>query len=219
MHIYDCEDGTQVPSVTTILQILGSPAIIKWANWLGFKHLDYEKELDRTANNGTIVHLGVQHIVDPEHTEELKFKNDFEGQYYRRILNNFQTFISRFTYETIFTEKSFASSTLGYGGTIDWYVKMSGFQMLIDFKTSKQVRLKHLLQLGGYMSLMEESGYPVDAAAILIVNEKGCRLYPINRTTLVEMNQAFQKLVQLYPIVEGKMPELDTELLDRLTKE
>lgn len=219
MHIYTCTDGSQVPSVTTVLQILGSPAIIRWANWLGFKHLDYDKELERTAENGTIIHQGVQYIVDPEHTEPLTFKNGFESQYYDQIFNQFKAFISQFTYKTIFTEMSFTSSELGYGGTIDWYAEMSGFHMLVDFKSSKQVRLKHLLQLGGYMALLEAQGHPVDAAAIIIVNQKGCSMYPINRSTLMEMNSTFQKLVQLYPIIEGKMPEMDKDLLVRLRKE
>lgn len=219
MHIYDCEDGTNVPSVTTILQILSSPAIIKWANWLGFKHLDYERELERTANNGTIIHLCTQHVVDPEHTEPLNFKNDFESKYYENITDRFTKFINQFTYETIFTEKSFASSTLGYGGTIDWYAKMSGFHMLVDFKSSKQVRLKHLLQLGGYMPLLEEAGYPVDAAAIIIVNDRRCQMYPVGKRTLLEMSEVFQKLVGIYPIIEGKLPEMDMELLRKIRKE
>ena len=219
MHIYDCADGTQVPSVTTILQILGSPAIIRWANWLGFKHLDYEKELDRAANNGTVVHMCTQHVVDPEHTEALEFKNDFESQYYAGITKRFTDFISRFHYETIFTEKSFASTELGYGGTIDWYARLAGLNMLFDFKTSKQVRLKHLLQLGGYMPLLESNGYPVDAAAIIIVNDRTCQMYPINKLTLLEMHQVFEKLVQIYPVIEGSLPAMDANLLKQMEKE
>ena len=52
MHIYE-KDGKEYPSVTTIIQSLGSEEIVKWANHLGFKHLDYTKELEKTAVNGT----------------------------------------------------------------------------------------------------------------------------------------------------------------------
>ena len=55
MHIYE-KDGKEYPSVTTIIQSLGSEEIVKWANHLGFKHLDYTKELEKTAINGTKVH-------------------------------------------------------------------------------------------------------------------------------------------------------------------
>ena len=56
MHVYTTEDGQVLPSVTTILQILGDKAIINWANHLGFKHISYEKELDRLAEAGTKMH-------------------------------------------------------------------------------------------------------------------------------------------------------------------
>ena len=55
MHIYE-KDGKKLPSVTTIIHSLGNEEIIKWANSLGFRHIKYEQELDKYAQNGTLIH-------------------------------------------------------------------------------------------------------------------------------------------------------------------
>ena len=46
-----------VPRVTEILsKTIHEDYIVKWANYLGFKHLNYQDELDKYANIGTITH-------------------------------------------------------------------------------------------------------------------------------------------------------------------
>lgn len=203
MHIYTCENGVEVPSVTTILKMLGSEAIIRWANYLGFKRIDYDDEMDRTSNIGTKIHECVRSVIDPSACGSVTFANEYDAVYYDKITNIFRENISKFKYETIFTEKTFASSKLGYGGTLDWYCKMGSLRMLNDFKSSKQVRLKHLLQLGGYTQLLEENGYEVDAASIIIINDRGSSMYPIDRQTLTEMGVLFNKLAEIYVATNG----------------
>ena len=44
-HIrYKTTDGTIVPGVTTILGILNKPALVRWANQLGLRGIDWEKQ-------------------------------------------------------------------------------------------------------------------------------------------------------------------------------
>ena len=221
-HMYETEDGTLVPSVTTILKILGAQELLKWANWLGYKHVSYADELARTSYKGTKIHQNVQRVVDPPKPwdEDIEYNNPQEKIFYETIAAKFRGFISQFHYETIFTEKEFVSKNLGYGGTIDWYAKIAGYNMLVDFKSSKQVRLKHLLQLGGYYPLMKEAGYPVEAASIIIVNERGCSLYPIREEVLIELSQYFQHVAYLYESLQDNryLPESDKELLEELKK-
>ena len=219
MHIYTCESGLEVPSVTTILKILGSEEIIRWANYLGTQFINYDEEMDRTADIGTIIHSCVQHVVDPDAPNEVvEFKNEFDADYYARITERFRKFISHFSYRTIFTEKSLVSESLGYGGTLDWYCEMAGFKMLNDFKSSKQVRLKHLLQLGGYYSLLKEHGYDVDGASIIIINARDCRMFPIRKEPLIDLSKKFNILASIYKELEGGnlKYELDKDFLDRL---
>lgn len=203
-HIYECSDGTEVPSVTTILKLLGSEAIIRWSNYLGFKHIRYDDELERTADIGTIIHACIRKVVDPsDSTEIVEFKNSFDADYFNSITERFRKYISQFSYNTIFTEKTLSSSKLGYGGTLDWYANIAGFNMICDFKSSKQVRLKHLLQLGGYRNLLLENGFTVDGGAIIIVNRNECRMHVVGIDDMIILSDIFNRLAELYSLTKG----------------
>lgn len=217
MHIYECPDGKRVPSVTTILQLLGNKEIIYWANRLGFRHVDYESELNRLADDGTKMHLVVQHIIDPSIANEpITFKDKLEEEKYFKLAEKFSNMISNYSYNTIFTEKSFASSKLGYGGTVDWFAEMSGFNMINDFKSSKRVYMKHLLQLGGYYNLMTENGYNINGGSIILVNEKISSLYPVNEDSLKKLGDIFNCIFYVHQNVIDRMIPYDNELLLKL---
>jgi len=218
MHIYECPDGKQVPSVTTILQVLGNKEIIKWANMLGFRHIDYDTELNRLADSGTLIHTIVQHIVDPSLANEpIVFKDKLEEEKYTKIADKFSNMIKDYSYNTIFTEKTFVSSKLGYGGTIDWFAEMSGFNMLNDFKSSKRVYMKHLLQLGGYYNLMTENGYKIDGGSIILVNERISTLYPINQKDIDELGKIFNSIYFVYQnVIERELIPYDNDLLTKI---
>ena len=216
MHIYE-KDGKEYPSVTTIIQSLGSEEIVKWANHLGFKHLDYTKELEKTAVNGTKVHDLLRGEVDPNYTPQVTYKDEIERINILGHITRFRSFIQDYTYETIFTEKTFISEKLGYAGTLDWMAKFNHkFLMLNDFKTSKSVRFKHLLQLGGYYNLLIENNYDPDGASIILVNKKICSMYPINKTELLYFADAFNVLAKYYLMTYKKDTKADIELLKQL---
>lgn len=216
MHIYE-KDGKEYPSVTTIIQSLGNEEIIKWANYLGFKHIDYTKELEKTAINGTKVHELLRGEVDPTYTPQVTYKDEIERIIILGYLTRFRNFIQDYTYETIFTEKTFISEKLGYAGTLDWVAIFNNkFLMLNDFKTSKAVRFKHLLQLGGYYNLLIENNYDPDGASIILVNKKICSMYPINKIDLLYFADAFNILAKFYLMTYKKEPKADTNLLKQL---
>lgn len=222
MHIYECNDGTKVPSVTTILQILGSDSITRWANYLGFKHIDYDREMTRYADRGTSLHSCLQHIVDPSlwgDDHPIEFRSVEDETFCRGAVKKFTELMDDYPYTTVFTERTFVSKELGYGGTLDWYAEMSGKHMLNDFKSSKQVRMKHLIQIGGYKNLLVEAGFPVDGGSIIIANPAVCKMYTVNRETLDELGDLFNKIKFVYDQVEGPLPQFNAQLLDELKKE
>ena len=88
--------------------------------------------------------------------------------------------------------------------------------MLNDFKTSKSVRFKHLLQLGGYYNLLIENDYDPDGASIILVNKKICSMYPINKTELLYFADAFNVLAKYYLMTYKKDTKADIELLKQL---
>ena len=220
MHTYITKEGKEVPSVTTILKILGAEEIIRWANYLGYKHISYESEMERTSTKGTIIHQLARNVVDPKSAVPIQLGSEADFMFYSAIQNRFQSFISQFTYETFFTETGFVSSKLGYGGTVDWYCKIADIPILVDFKSSKQVRLKHLLQLGGYYNLMRDGNYTIHGGAIITVNERGCTIYPIKEDTLIELGANFNKLADVYFTLNGGkyMPEKSDELMKLLKR-
>src|SRR5215475_14886059 len=58
---YFLRDGTQVPSVTTIIsRFKDAGGLIHWAWNLGREGLDYRKERDKAANAGTLAHAAVE---------------------------------------------------------------------------------------------------------------------------------------------------------------
>lgn len=219
MHIYTCQDGIEVPSVTTILQCLGSKSLLKWANYLGFKHIDYEEELERSASNGTKIHECLQHAVDPKLFEDkIVFANSIEADYYTRITNRFLKVMSKYKYKTIYTETTFTSSKLGYGGTLDWLCEINDKKILGDFKSSKKVHMKHILQLGGYKNLLAENGIEIDGAMIIIVNDAMCFPYFVGKNKLDELGEVFNMIAKIYKYLEIGLSPTD-ENLERLLRE
>lgn len=216
MHIYE-KNGKQLPSVTTIIHSLGSDDIIKWANSLGFRHLKYEQELDKYAANGTMIHELLRGEVDKSFTPQVEFKDPIQRSEVLGYLTRFRNFIKDFNYETIFTEKTFASDNLGYGGTIDWYCRYyDKFNILNDFKTSKAVRFSHLLQLGGYNNLLKEEGIKLDGAAIILCNKKITSMFPIGIEDLEWYSKAFQILADYYNMTWQAEITPNIELLNAL---
>ena len=124
MHIYE-KDGKEYPSVTTILSCLGEIEITRWANYLGYKHINYDEELDRRAEFGTKVHDVLRSCVDDTYTSTITYRHKLEMAEINQIKNRFVNMISKYQYETIFTEKEFISETLGYAGTMDWLAKFN----------------------------------------------------------------------------------------------
>ena len=216
MHIYEV-NGKKVPSVTTIIHSIGDDNIIKWANYLGFRHINYEKELDKYATNGTLIHDLLREEVDPNYKSDVKFKDSLHRMECLGYITRFRNYMQGYTYETIFTEKTFISESHGYGGTIDWYAKfIDKFNLILDFKTSKEVRFSHLLQLGGYSTLLKENNLEVNGAAIILCNKNRTTMYPINTTSLAWYADAFESLAIYYNKVWQESMKPDTELLNSL---
>lgn len=216
MHIYE-QNGNKYPSVTTIISSLASIDTIKWANSLGFRHIDYEKELDRYANRGTLIHDLLRGEVDPSYTPNIVYKDDIQRIEALGFINRFRNFIKLYRYETLYTEKTIISESLGYAGTLDWVAKFNGqFLLLNDFKTSSKVKSTHLLQLGGYNNLLKEIGINVDGASIILCNTKVCTMYPINKTKLEEYSQAFNILAKYYIYYNRITKAPDNKLVEAL---
>ena len=59
-----------------------------------------------------------------------------------------------------------------YGGTPDWFGKIDGRWVLLDFKTSARIYDDHVFQLSAYWNMLVEQDFQVDEARILRVGRE-----------------------------------------------
>lgn len=193
--VYINDEGNEVPSATTILKILNKPAIVKWANYLGFNHLDIDSVLHEAANLGTLIHDLINSILSQSLIIYISNPQIPDSTVFSYI-NRFKIWLSTNTIKPIFLEKSFSSRL--FGGTLDFYGEINGKKTILDFKTSKKIRVSMFFQLALYCVLLEERGYEVEQVGILLVNPKNRDEKYISREELQEYIDFALKLVELF---------------------
>lgn len=200
-HFYTRGDGISYPSVTTILDAVAyNKQIVQWANSLGFRRINYSKELDSVSEEGSAMHALAQCIVDPEHGKPLHVKEPLIDYYARQRAEGLRLKLESHKghWQTIFTEASFLSPSYEIGGTIDWYTMWYDRKTLFDFKSSKSLRTKHLLQLGGYDLICQDNGEVIDQAGIILVKRDNCVIHIFERELIDVFAKAFLKVKDWY---------------------
>ena len=205
MHIYE-KDGVYLPSVTTILHsiIIDGDRLLNWSNSLGFRHIKYSEELERSANFGTAVHAALEQIMTNGPDNKISL-NGFEIIKFKKVINNFMEFINQNSNDeiSIFFEmkeiwNGYNVIKLGYAGTCDWVGYIHGKLTLIDYKTSKKPNESMFMQLSAYMHLLRENGINIEQAGILTVGEKDVKLYMKTLSELDEYYITFEIIHSLF---------------------
>lgn len=166
----------RVPSVTTILGTLGwgTDNLITWANNLGLEGKKHTDVRDRAADIGTVAH---QMIDDYLHNKVVNFPDipaDIVAEA-QTAFGAYQSWERDHHVRVISSEFPLVSTTRMFGGTPDALVKIdNGERVLLDFKTSRYLFAKHVLQVAAYIDLIAEcNGMTVDRAIILRVGKDG----------------------------------------------
>lgn len=163
--LYINDEGKMVPRVTDILsKCIFESGLMQWANSLGFKHIGYTRELNRTADLGTKAHTAIEHFFK---TGEMDIKNI-----------SFMAFIKWWSYikeknivELIASEMKLVCKY--FGGTLDALIKINDKIFLVDFKTSNHITYKHMLQLAAYRYMLYiTKGINIDGCIILQLNKE-----------------------------------------------
>ena len=201
MHIYE-KDGVYLPSVTTILHsiIIDGDRLLNWSNSLGFRHIKYSEELERSANFGTAVHAALEQIMTNGPDNKISL-NGFEIIKFKKVINNFMEFINQNSMtpeDTLHAELTLSSIELGYAGTCDWVGYIHGKLTLLDYKTSKKPNESMFMQLSAYMHLLRENGINIEQAGILTVGEKDVKLYMKTLSELDEYYITFEIIHSLF---------------------
>lgn len=180
--VYLNQYGRPVMRVTDVIKTLAKDQIAVWANMLGFKHIDYKKELDRTSRVGTMLHGVLEQYMNPKTLAVIDYDNYSVYGFQSRleathVIKSFFKWYESLTvpYMVVFTEKTIIGDYVG--GTIDCGIR--GFNdpekvILVDYKTSSRFYMTHFLQLAGYVSLYEEVVGPdtIEGIMVVLANKK-----------------------------------------------
>lgn len=202
---YLSNSGVELPSVTTVIQILSSSeSLMGWANSLGFKRISIKNEQNRVMNIGTITHNYISEYLTGEESKYYNPDNysEHEHQVASTCIDNFSTWFKTVEkkFNLIFSEKSFVSDKNNYGGTIDLFAEINEKNVLIDFKTSNYFSKSYFVQLAAYAFMMEEKGYEVDEVQVIKIAKKdnSVETFVMDRKDLDAYFDVFKAALTLY---------------------
>lgn len=162
-------DGVEVPGVTTILRVLGKPALVPWANRLGLNGIDVTKYVDDKADIGTCAH----YLIECDVKDVEPDLSDYSPNTVAQAENGYLKWLewkNGKVFEPIASELQLVSHDFAYGGTADIYANVNGKRTLIDIKTSGSGIYPDMeAQTSAYWHLLKENGYEVDEVYILRV--------------------------------------------------
>lgn len=214
MHIYT-KNNKLYPSVTTVVGYFKPletfESLMKWSNFLGFKHKDYKKERDNKAAFGTAVHETVAGLltntpVDKSVSDALTINYLADYADAIKYFERFMMVEMIHPIDTIFSEETIVSEKLGYAGTIDWLGTYKNKTFLFDFKTSSSMHETMKLQLSAYRKLLkEERDVTIDGTAIVFISKKGVTLQEVSLDELDKVYKKFEVMLQLFELYRDEL--------------
>lgn len=167
---YTLEDGTRLPSVTTVIGAQKKQAIMEWRRRVG------EQEANRISKQATSRGTNVHTLC------ERYLNNEPLGSIMPDALEMFRSIrphldrINNIHYQ----ETALWSKTLGMAGRVDCIAEFEGKLSVIDFKTSKKIKnlediQDYFWQTTAYAIMYEELiGQPINDLVVIMAveNEK-----------------------------------------------
>lgn len=209
---YYLKDGTLVPGVTTVLNILNKPALVGWANRLGLQGIDSSKYVDAKAEIGTVAHYLIECHVKGE-----KPAQDYLDEYPKKAIDQAENGFLKFLYwlqgmeaqhgkfHLAGSEMQLVSEDYGFGGTIDiygYFEKEDGVRLyvLIDIKTSGSGIWPEMMhQVSAYRKMLIENGNRVDKTIICRVGRSEDEGYEAQEVTKLDTHfELFKRCLDIY---------------------
>ena len=164
-RIYSTPDGTQYPSITTVLSILNEESLAAWRKRVGDDEAN--KIGHRASSRGTQVHNIIEkYLLNEDITEFLP--------HVRQSLGNLRPILDQSIGRIFGLEAPLYSRYLGLAGRVDCVAEWEGVPSIIDFKTSRRPK-KHdkipnyFAQMAGYAVMWEErTGMPITNTVIVM---------------------------------------------------
>ena len=223
------EKGLPVPGVTSILALLNKPALIQWAANMAVEHITngYVKRLEagempetssflalcqeaktahrrvskEAADVGTLAHKFCEQVMG---TGRGTMPTDEKAQ---ASCNAFLSWYRANKITTESTERIVFSKRWYYAGQVDWTGSINDAPGILDFKTSTNLYLEAILQLGGYsVAIEEQEGRTINDGWIVRLDKKTGKptVYHINLTN--QIKDAFLRVREAHKLV-GEIEE------------
>ena len=202
-----------VPRVTEIIHActLDTDALTRWANSLGYKHINSDQARDEAALKGTLIHEAIENYLlyksYPKFDKPLGIKVKEAVQ---NGIDGFITFWNNYRYKDLVANVQLEQTivTPYFGGTYDLLITLKdGRNYLYDFKTTNSVRDSQFIQLSAYrFALYKYYDIQLDGCAILHINKKipSCSEYmldfkdPANLAFINQCETAFISMLYAY---------------------
>jgi len=155
---YTLTDGTVVPGVTTVLQVLSKPALVTWANKLGLAGIDSTKFVDEKAAIGELAHRMIADHLRGAETDTSEYSKQQIGQAENAVLS-FLEWAKHKEISPLIVEEPMVSEEYRFGGTPDCLASIDGELTLLDIKTSAAIFPEMLVQVAAYRQLVIERGH------------------------------------------------------------
>lgn len=159
-------NGNLVVGVTTVLNVLDKPALVKWANNLGLQGIDSTRFKDKMADIGTITHLRI--LAHLKHIEpDLSEYSQADIKTSDNCMLSYNSWERGHKLEPICIETPLTSDRYSFGGTPDFIGLVDGRLEIIDYKTGNGIYGTAYYQIAAYRQMAYELGHKVEHARIL----------------------------------------------------
>ena len=175
---YTLPDGTNLPSVTTVLGAMKKDAIMAWRKRVGDEVANAISK--KATSRGTNVHTLCERYLN----------NDSLGDIMpdaKEMFNDIKPLLDQID-NIHYQEQALWSSKLGLAGRVDCIAEFAGTLSVIDFKTSKKVKSikdieDYFWQTSAYALMYEELvGTPINQVVIIMAVENSKPLLFIQKT-------------------------------------
>lgn len=230
-------EGNEVryPSVTSILKVIGKPALIEWAKKVVSDHVydnfaqlkgletmeqvgDFLKEArradikirDTAANVGSLAHGEIERYVRKQITLEQA------NPAVQHIVQRFIEWETEVGFVLEHAERMVYSHQYQFAGTLDLsgiMTKREGKRAIIDIKTSSGIYPEMFLQVASYgQAVAEMDGKPVDEGWIVRLDKSGSEFEAKQVPNMQEAFNIFSSTYMLWRWLEDQKPPTKKEL-------
>ena len=203
---YHLKDGTPCPGVTTVVGELGwnKNMLIRWANRLGLNGVESQKYVDDKASVGSLAHAFVLEDLGGKKPETEDYSPN-QVTLAKNCLKSYYGWKKGKVIEPLLIETPLVSEAIQVGGTPDFYGKIDGVLMLVDYKTGKGgCYPEYIIQASTYAEMLTEMGNVVSEIRVLNIPRSDDESFSERIITEAERKAGFEVFKHLLAIYNLK---------------